>query len=538
MVISSSMKLSAVTMIKHMMYVLALLAAISKASYGLDPTVVTKSGPVRGAGVGVVSFKGIPYAAAPVGRLRWRPPENPPRWTNVRDASQFGPQCPQPQRVIPGRSDGRPLPSSEDCLTLNIWTPARSASDRLPVMVWIHGGGFTVGSGSLPAYDGEALAHRGIILVTLNYRLGALGFFAHPALSHESAHRASGNYGLLDQILALRWVHDNIAQFGGNPEDVTVFGQSGGAYSICILTISPLAKGLFRRAIMQSLPLVFQPVRRMRTEHAGLRSAESIGQAKAVDISALRAMSADQIVRQLAPGPTLSNEAHWFPIVDGWVLPDEPARLIGGSRQVAVPILIGYNADEGNFFLRDAPKSISGYETFVRGKFGGAQLESILALYPAKTDADAPSALTRFFADYELLTSTVLTARAMARVGDVHLYEFSRVGPRSRMFWNGAAHSAELPYMFDHVTAPSDDFDTQDKAISEAMAGAWVAFAKAGNPNRPGLPEWPRYQPPSYQYLNYSDSITVGSGFRESQIQFCGRLLEKLRRGSSKLTQQ
>ena len=532
------MKYSAVTMIKRIFFSMALFAAISKGSYALDATVVTKSGPVRGAGVGVVSFKGIPYAAPPIGQLRWRPPEDPSPWRDLRDASQFGPQCPQPQRVILGRSDGRPLPSSEDCLTLNIWTPARSASDRLPVMAWVHGGGFTVGSGSLPAYDGEALARRGIVLVTLNYRLGALGFFAHPALSRESAHRASGNYGLLDQIAAIRWVHDNIAQFGGNPADVTVFGQSGGAYSICILTVSPLAKGLFRRAIMQSLPLVFQPVRRLRTEHAGLRSAEAIGQAKAVDISALRAMSADQIVKQLAPGPTLSNETHWFPIVDGWVLPDEPARLIGGSRHVAVPILIGYNADEGNFFLPNAPKSISGYETFVRGKFGGAQLESILALYPAKTDADAPAALTRFFADYELLTSTVLTARAMARVGDVHLYEFSRVGPRSRTFWNGAAHSAELPYMFDHVTAPSsDDFDAKDKAVSEAMAGAWVGFAKTGNPNGPGLPEWPAYRKPTYRYLNYSDSITIGAGFRESQIEFCERLLEKLRRNSSELSQ-
>lgn len=523
-------------MIKRIVCSLVLLAAISKGSYGLDATVVTKSGRLRGTGVGVISFKGIPYAAAPVGRLRWRPAEDPPRWSNVRDASQFGPQCPQPQRLIAGVSGGRPVPTSEDCLTLNIWTPARTAADRLPVMVWIHGGGFYVGSGSSPDYDGEALARRGIVLVTVNYRLGALGFLAHPALSRESARGVSGNYGLLDQIAALRWVQNNIGQFGGNPATVTVFGRSAGAYSICILTVSPLAKGLFRRAIMQSLPLMFQPALRLRTEYASLRSAESLGQAKAADIAALRVMSADQIVEQLAPGPTLSNETHFYPIVDGWVLSGDPADLIGSPRQAAVRTLIGYNADEGNFFLAEAQKSILGYQTFVRGKFGGAQLESILAMYPAKTDADAAMALTRFFGDYELLTSTVLTARTMARVSDVHVYQFFRVGPRNRRLWNGAAHSAELPYMLDHVSAPSDDFDSQDKAVSEAMAGAWVAFAKTGNPNGAGLPEWSAYQHPTYRYLNYSDSITVESGFRESQIEFCGRLLDKLRRNSSGLT--
>jgi len=172
---------------------------------------------------------------------------------------------------------------------------------------------------------------------------------------------------------------------------------------------------------------------------------------------------------------------------------------------------------------------------FVRGKFGGAQLASILAMYPAKTDADAPAALSRFFGDYELLTSTVETARATARVSDVHMYQFSRVGPRTRRLWNGAAHTADLPYMFDHVTAPSDDVESHDKAVSEAMVGAWVAFAKTGNPSGAGLPEWPSYRQPTYRYLNYSDSITVESGFRESQIDFCGRLLDNLRRNSSGL---
>jgi para-nitrobenzyl esterase len=508
---------SAVTAIKQIICSVAFVAAISQAGYGLDQTVVTKSGRVKGTGVGVVTFKGIPYAAPPVGRLRWRPPEDPPPWTSVRDATQFGPQCPQPQ------SSG---PMSEDCLSLNIWTPARTASDRLPVMVWIHGGGFFGGSGSRSEYDGEALARRGVVLVTLNYRVGALGYLAHPALSHESARGVSGNYGLLDQIAALHWVQNHIAQFGGNPADVTVFGESAGAYSICILTVSPLGKGLFRRAIMQSLPLMFEPARR-------LRSAEAEGEAKAPDLAALRTMSAEQILKELAPAPTLSHGTHFYPIVDGWSVPEDPADLVGSTRQSRVPVLIGYNADEGEFFRAYAPKTISGFQSFLSSRYGAARLESILTMYPAKADADAPEALARFFGDYELITSTVLTARAMARAGNVHLYQFSRVGPLSRRLWNGAAHTSDIPYVFDHVAAPSNDFEPQDETVSEAIVGAWVRFAKTGDPNGQDLPVWPPYQQPGYRYLNYSDRIATGAGFRETQIEFCGRLLEQLRRDSS-----
>jgi para-nitrobenzyl esterase len=494
---------------------------IAPASYGLDLTVTIASGHLRGAGGEVVSFKGIPYAAAPVGRLRWRAPEDPVVWRNVRDATQFGPQCPQPQ------------PSgavSEDCLTLNVWTSARSTSERLPVMVWIHGGGFFRGSGSNSAYDGEALARRGVVLVTLNYRLGALGFLTHPALSRESTHGVSGNYGLLDQVAALRWVQKNIAHFGGDPASITVFGESGGAYSICILMSSPLAKGLFHRAILQSLPLMFQPTRRLRDAYAGLASAEADGASRVADISVARHMSAEEIVNQIAPAPTLSTGVHFYPVVDGWLLPDDPAMLIQAHGRTLVPVLMGYGADEGNFFLANAPKTVSGFQAFVTHKFPQTPFESILAVYPAKTDAEASVALAQFFGDYELLTSTVLTARAMARRGNVYLYQFSRAGPRSRRLWNGAAHTADIPYVFDHVQIPSEDFDQPDKTVSEAMVEAWVNFAKAGNPNGPNLPEWPRYQAPDYRYLNYSDRIGTESGFRESEIEFCRRVLEQAAR--------
>lgn len=503
--------------IKRMIFSVAFVAVTSQLSYALSLTVVTTSGPVRGLGVEVSSFKGIPYAAPPVGPLRWRPPQEPSPWSDIRDATHFGPQCPQTQPTGP---------ISEDCLNLNVWTPARSATDRLPVMVWIHGGGFALGSGSHPRYDGEALARRGVVLVTLNYRLGALGFLAHPSLSRESASGVSGNYGLLDQIAALRWVQNNIARFGGDPSNVTAFGQSGGAYSICIFMVPPMAKGLFRRAILQSLPLMFEPA-------IQLRSGEAEGRAKAPDIAALRMVSAEQILKQVVAQPPLSVGVHLFPVVDGWLLPKDPADLIGTTQQASIPVLIGYTADEGNFFLGTAPKSISGFQTFVQAKFGAAQLESILRMYPAKTDADASDALGRFFGDYELITSTTLTARAMARVGDVHLYQFSRVGPLSRRLWNGATHTSEIPYVFDHVTAPSADFEPQDKVVSDAMAGAWVRFARTGDPNAPSLPTWPAYQEPGYQYLNYSDTIATGAGFRKAQVDFCARLLEQLRHDSS-----
>jgi para-nitrobenzyl esterase len=294
--------------------------------------------------------------------------------------------------------------------------------------------------------------------------------------------------------------------------------------------VSPLAKGLFHRAILQSLPLMFQPTRRLRETYAGLASAEADGALRVADIAAARSMSAEEIVNQIAPAPTLSTGVHFYPVVDGWVLTEDPAALILAQRRAVVPVLMGYGADEGNFFLANAPKTVSGFQAFVAHKSPGTPLDSILAMYPARTDAEAPMALAQFFGDYELLTSTVLTARAIARRGNVYLYRFSRVGPRSRRLWNGAAHTADIPYVFDHVQLPSEDFELLDKKVSEAMVGAWVHFAKTGNPNGPNLPEWPQYDKPDYRYLNYSDRISTESGFREPEIEFCRRVLEQAAR--------
>jgi para-nitrobenzyl esterase len=505
--------------------VLMSLAVCSRLASGRDTTIATQDGRVRGTGASVMAYRGIPYAAPPTGPLRWRPPDPPARWHDVRNATEFGPVCPQ---AVPN-APSAPARTSEDCLTLNVWTPASSSADRLPVMVWIHGGGFFGGSGSAPPYDGEILARRGVVLVTLNYRLGALGFLAHPALSRESPHGVSGNYGLLDQIAALSWVRRNIAAFGGDPANVTLFGGSAGAYSICALTVSPLASGLFRRAILESLPLMFRPVRALAKDRYGLLSAEKEGQALAPDIAALRALDAQQIVTRLAPGPTLSTGTHFYPIVDGWILPDDPAVLVGTPRQAHVPLLMGFNADEGRFFANNAPTSLATFHDFVRAKFPPSLFDPILAMYPARTDAEVPPALTRFFGDYELLASTVLTARAASRTSAVHLYQLSRVSPLGRRTWGGAAHTSEIPYVFGHVVTQSGDFDSQDEAISEAMVGAWVHFAKTGSPNDHNLPLWPAYTAPTYRYLDYGDVIAAASGFRDAQIDFFERAFARMR---------
>jgi carboxylesterase type B len=251
----------------------AVVVVHGQSTDSLQSAIRTQSGPVRGMGTDVRVFKGIPYAAPPTGERRWRPPTVPEPWTDVRDATQFGPRCPQNAPVRAGLPGG---PASEDCLTLNVWTPAPSSGDRLPVMVWIHGGGFNFGTVTLPRVDGTNLARRGVVVVSFNYRLGALGFLAHPALSRESEHQVSGNYGLLDQITALRWVRANIAAFGGNPESVTLFGSSAGASSQGFLMVSPLARGLFHRAIAQSLgSTAAGPKPRLRVPSYGFAAAEA-----------------------------------------------------------------------------------------------------------------------------------------------------------------------------------------------------------------------------------------------------------------------
>ena len=444
---------------------------------------------------GIASFKGIPFAAPPTGALRWKAPQPVKAWTGVKRVTTFAPGCMQ---AFAKRADA-PAAYSEDCLYLNVWTPARSASDRLPVMVWIYGGAFVGGHTGIPLYDGARLAEKGVVLVSIAYRLGAFGFLAHPDLTRESG-KASGNYGIQDQIAALQWVRDNIATFGGDPDRVTIFGESAGAISVSILAASPAAKGLFHRAISESGGNFGPP----RTANEGganlplLRVAEADGQAflarlGAADLAAARALPAEKVQAAVAPG-LMSG---FSPVFDGDVLPGNQYELYEAKQFSDTPILVGTNSDEGSTFV---PPGVTpgAFEVFIRIGYG-AHAASILAAYPHATNDDAVRAAKDVIRDSLFAWPTWAWANLQATHGTrpAFLYYFDHRTPQSPQ---GAAHAAEIAYVFRNIGGPggpsgSDGPRPIDQAMSELMSDYWVNFAKTGDPNAPGLPPWPAFDP-------------------------------------------
>jgi para-nitrobenzyl esterase len=435
---------------------------------------------------GVATFKGVPYALPPVGPLRWRPPQPAAPWTGVRDAQAFGSDCMQNR---PGWDDSQStLPVSEDCLTLNVWSPAKAA--KAPVMVWIHGGGFVMGSGSQPVFDGAALARRGVVVVTFNYRLGRFGFFAHPALTAEHPDEPKADYGLMDQVAALAWVKANIATFGGDPDKVTIFGQSAGGGSVNQLLLIPAAHGLFQQAIAQSgggrdlWPL-------LSSDRPGKASAESIGSAfaakagvKTQDADALRALPAAKVLGKL---DLLNQEEATYSgaVIDGKLVTSSAAEGFAAGKQAKVPLLIGANSDELGI--------IPG---FLKGMFAGkivAQLgipeDKLLGVYGAKSalNADLPS-------DASFVEPARALAGLAAKSGQpVWMYSFGYVAEGKRKDWKGAAHSSDLAYVFDTLATLKDKTSPADQAMATRWADTWVAFAKTGAPDTAALPGWPRY---------------------------------------------
>jgi carboxylesterase type B len=432
---------------------------------------------------GVRIFRGIPYAAPPVGGLRWREPRPAARWSGVRDATKFGARCMQSSGNAPlrNRVDVSNLPLSEDCLYLNVWTAAQSARERRPVIVWIHGGTFLIGTGA--QYDGTMLARRGIVVVTINYRLGALGLFAHPELSAESAQRVSGNYTFADAMAALAWVKENIAAFGGDPKQVTVMGQSAGGRIIQSLRTSPCARGLFRRAIVQSAPVRILPSRPLaEAERAGIDSA---AKAAATTLVQLRALPAEQVLANFPAGQL---------VIDGRCITDDPMRAMQAGNSHDADLLIGSNADEGTFpYLRAQEfgvgfKNAADFSAYARGRFGD-DLPAFLQVYPAEDESAFDPAQREAFRD-EVAWLARFSARAHSK-GRAFLYLFSHRPPAPATGPDrGATHGAEINYAFG---TPAPDWREEDRRVAEVMSAYWSNFAKTGDPNGPGLPAWPDY---------------------------------------------
>ena len=445
------------------------------------PVATTASGAVRGATIaGVAGFKGIPYATAPVGPLRWHAPDPVRAWTDTRDATAYGNDCVQAR--LPGDVANTRLPMTEDCLFLNVWTPQPRGGAKLPVMVYIHGGGFSTGSGSAAILDGTHLASRGVVVVTFNYRLGRFGFFAHPALTREAAGGMTGNWGLMDQIAALQWVKRNIAAFGGDPANVTIFGESAGGESVDRLMVSPVAKGLFAKAIASSGG--------GRDSWPDLTAAEAKGVAfatregvKGDDLAVLRALPADKI--QGGINLLNSDEAHYSgPITDGKIVTGDVDTLLAAGKAMGIHYIVGSNSDELGFipapfmtgFVKKATEMLGDGADAVRAAYGSPNLYT----------RNIPS-------DFTFSEPALALASRQSLGTPTWLYRFGYVAEDKRKSLSGASHASDVPFQFDNLALAGGEVTASDMAAAKLVADYWVRFARTGDPNGPGLPAWPRF---------------------------------------------
>jgi para-nitrobenzyl esterase len=448
---------------------------------------------------GVNAYLGIPYAAPPVGDMRWRPPGPAPAWRDVRQAGRFAANCqqaPAPKAFRAWTSEYLiEGPVGEDCLYLNVWTGADKRTAGLPVLVWIHGGAFINGGATVPVYDGARLSAKGVVVVTINYRLGVYGFLSHPGLRAENDAHASGNYGLLDQIAALRWVQDNIAAFGGDPRKVTVAGQSAGAAAVHHLIASPLAKGLFRQAIAESgsgmgLAMPDGPA----ADAVGTRLAARAG---ASDVAALRRLSPAQL-------DAAADGLSFRPSIDGAVLPDAG---YAGRNTNDVPVLTGLTADEGSSLTEDyGQATAASFAGTLRSRYG-ALAPAFARLYPAATDAEAGAASMRLARDAGLASTWLWAAKRSATSSQpVYMYLFTHVEPGPESARYRAFHSSEIPYVFDTLDKADRPFTASDRAVAETVGAYWINWIARGNPNGAGLPAWPRLRQDAPAMLEIGDT--------------------------------
>jgi para-nitrobenzyl esterase len=529
---------------------------------GSGPTVTVSTGQLRGSltAEGVAVFKNIPFAQPPVGDLRWREPLPAKPWTGVRDATAFGPMCHQ--------SGNTNTPHSEDCLQLNVWTPQWPMKASVPVMVWIHGGGNTAGSGVEPLFNGEVLARHGLVMVNINYRLGIFGFFSHPELTKESAHRASGNYGLADQILALRWVQQNIAKFGGDPTKVTIQGESAGSADVNSLVASPLTKGLFVRAIAQSGPIAHtgalgaQP--RADAEKRNVEWAAKQGITGDQALAKLRAISDTELMAKLgggqpapardgrgqpgaardgrgAPGPGMGAGGPMIGlVVDGWVLPEAPSKIFAEGREQKVPLLTGSNSQEMQAGGRGGrgPGSADDVRKLISEQFGPLASRA-LSLYrldgagePQPDPVDGNVA-TQWTTDTSFRCGTIQELIWHTSAGNTgYQYQFSRTvhGQEAQ----GAPHASEIPFIFGTlpVWQKMRNYNESDAKYAPIMQGYWSNFAKTGDPNGANLPKWPKFDPAKRAFVEFTDAGPVAKeGLRRA---VCDLIMENQKRLDSK----
>ena len=462
------------------------------------PQVKTRLGIVEGKDDGKVkAFLGIPYAAPPLGDLRWTAPVPVAKWAGVKKATEFGSHCMQ-GRVF-GDMVFHDPGASEDCLTLNLGVPDKHVEPKLPVMVWIYGGGFVAGTTSEGRQEGSHLAQQGVIVVSMNYRLGVFGFMVHPELAKESGHNSAGNYGLLDQLVALKWVHDNIAAFGGDPESVTIFGESAGSFSVSAQMASPLAKGLFQKAIGESgaafsrSGLSFDPMS-VRAEKDAALAKEKLG---ASTLAELRAIPAEKLLATFAPPQSPGFD--FGPDIDGYFLPESVSAIFAAGQQNDVALMAGWNHDEGSFEMASSPQKPTA-DTFkaTAQKDFGDKAEEFLKLYPANTDEHAVRSALDYAGDKFIALSTWNWIEAASKTGKQPIYRyrfdmapFSKNPNAPRL---GAYHSAEIEYVFGQLDSKTDvTWRDSDRQVSEMMQKYWSNFAKNGNPNGPGLANWPPY---------------------------------------------
>lgn len=500
------------------------LLVLAQAS-GSSDEVRTQEGQVKGSTAsGVTSFKGIPFAAPPIGVLRWRAPQPVRPWSKTLDATKFGPSCMQTDD----------LPKSEDCLTLNVWRPA-APGGHLPVMVWIYGG--ALAHGNTPQYPGDALARQGVIVVSMNYRMGRFGFFAHPALTAESPDEVHGNYGYLDQIAALKWVQRNIEAFGGDPKNVTIFGESAGGGSVMVHLISPLSRRLFARAILESPGI---PTARSRSlplttfkdaEASGVAYAKTVGidGDGAQALAALRALPAEKLLEHASAKEVLASLASGKAIpgvpgsiIDGRLVLAAPETVLAEGKQAPVPVMVGANSRDLGLGIADSKETL--FAPF------GNLAATARATYDPNGDQPLDELKQDVWADETLLEPARHLADAVARSGQaVYLYRFGYVAEAQRGKLKGTLHGFEIPYIFDIPAAIVHEQVTPDDKAMAIMASAyWVSFAKSGDPNGSGRPNWPRHDPSVDRLLHFTnEGIVVGTDPFKPRLDLVQKLREQ-----------